>query len=44
MEEADALCNRIGIITQGVLRTVGAQQKLKKLYGNGYFLSLNLQI
>jgi ABC-type multidrug transport system ATPase subunit len=44
MEEADALCNRIGIITQGVLRTVGTQQKLKKAYGNGYFLSLNLQI
>ena len=44
MEEADALCNRVGIITQGVLRTVGTQQKLKKTYGNGYYLSLNLQI
>ncbi len=44
MEEADALCNRVGIITQGVLRTVGTQQKLKNTYGNGYYLSLNLPI
>jgi ABC-type multidrug transport system ATPase subunit len=44
MEEADTLCSRIGIITQGVLRTVGTQQKLKKLYGDGYYLSLNLQM
>jgi ABC-type multidrug transport system ATPase subunit len=44
MEEADALCDRIGIITHGSLRTVGTQQKLKKTYGNGYYLSLNLQM
>jgi ABC-type multidrug transport system ATPase subunit len=25
MEEADALCNRIGIITEGVLRCIGSQ-------------------
>jgi len=30
MEEADALCNRVGIITKGVLRTVAPQITLKK--------------
>ena len=44
MEEADALCNRIGIITNGTLRTVGTQEKLKRIYGNGYYLSLNIQM
>lgn len=33
MEEADALCHRIGIITHGTLRTVGNQIRLKKDYG-----------
>ena len=43
MEEANTLCNRIGIITNGVLRTVGTQRQLKKLYGKGYCLSLNVE-
>ena len=30
MEEAEALCHRIGIITRGTLRTVGNQLRLKK--------------
>jgi ABC-type multidrug transport system ATPase subunit len=42
MEEADALCHRIGIITHGTLRTVGNQLRLKKDYGQGYRLSLSL--
>lgn len=42
MEEADALCHRIGIITRGTLRTVGNQLRLKKDYGQGYRLSLSL--
>ena len=42
MEEADALCHRIGIITHGTLRTIGNQIKLKKEYGEGYRLSLSL--
>ena len=41
MEEADALCNRIGIITSGVLRTVGSQTSLKKVYGGGYRLTVS---
>ncbi len=42
MEEADALCHRIGIITRGTLRTVGSQLRLKRDYGQGYRLSLSL--
>ena len=42
MEEAEALCHRIGIITHGTLRTLGSQLKLKKTYGEGYRLSLSL--
>ena len=42
MEEADALCHRIGIITHGTLRTVGNQIRLKKEYGEGYRMSLSL--
>jgi ABC-type multidrug transport system ATPase subunit len=41
MEEADVLCSRIGIITDGVLRTVGPQVRLKSLYGGGYHLYVN---
>lgn len=42
MEEADALCNRVGIITNGVLRTVAPQVTLKKVYGGGYRVSISL--
>ena len=42
MEEADTLCNRIGIITDGSIRTIGPQVMLKRIYGNGYFLNINL--
>mgnify|MGYP002622550182 CR=1 FL=1 len=41
MEEADVLCTRIGIITDGVLRCIGPQTRLKTLYGGGYHLSIN---
>ena len=42
MDEADTLCNRIGIITTGVLRTVGNQIALRNKYGGGYRLDINL--
>ena len=29
MEEADVLCNRIGIVNDGVLRCLGSQNRLK---------------
>lgn len=41
MEEADVLCNRIGIVTDGILRCVGPQVRLKTLYGGGYHLFIN---
>jgi len=41
MEEADVLCNRIGIITDGTLRCVGSKVRLKTLYGGGYHLYIN---
>ncbi len=41
MEEADVLCNRIGIVTNGILRCIGTQQHLKNLYGGGYHLFVN---
>lgn len=42
MDEADTLCNRIGIITSGVLRTIGNQIMLRNKYGRGYKLDINL--
>ena len=38
MEEADILCTRIGIISDGILRTVGTQVSLKNRYVGGYYL------
>jgi ABC-type multidrug transport system ATPase subunit len=44
MEEAESLCDRIGIITKGNLRTVGDQFRLKDIYGKGYFISISLEL
>ncbi|KRX09561.1 P-loop containing nucleoside triphosphate hydrolase [Pseudocohnilembus persalinus] len=41
MEEADVLCQRIGIVTQGQLRCVGSQQRLKTVYGQGFHIEIN---
>lgn len=41
MEEADVLCNRIGIVNKGVMRCIGSQNRLKTLYGGGYHLFIN---
>lgn len=43
MEEADVLCTRIGIITEGRLRCIGPQTRLKAKYGSGYHLYINCQ-
>ena len=37
------LCNRIGIVNDGILRCVGAQIRLKSIYGGGYHLFVNCQ-
>ena len=41
MEEAEALCTRIGIMAKGQLRCVGSAQHLKAKYGKGYTLTVN---
>lgn len=41
MEEADVLCNRIGIVNDGVLRCLGSQNRLKLQYGGGFHLFIN---
>lgn len=43
MEEADVLCNRIGIMQHGVLRCIAPQLILKQKYGGGYHLTINLK-
>lgn len=43
MEEADVLCNRIGIMQDGVLRCIAPQLRLKQKYGGGYHLTINLK-
>src|SRR2546422_740515 len=40
MEEADALCTRLGIMVKGVLRCLGSIQHLKNKYGAGYVLEI----
>jgi len=40
MEEADALCNRVGIMVKGELRCIGSTQHLKNKYGGGYLLEI----
>jgi ABC-type multidrug transport system ATPase subunit len=42
MEEAEVLSDRIGIIVNGQLKCLGTQYKLKKIYGKGFKLVLNL--
>eukprot|EP01052_Picozoa_sp_SAG31_P005474 SAG31_NODE_241_length_19364_cov_17.168544_7_plen_487_part_00 len=44
MEEADALCTRIGIMCGGNLRCIGAQLYLKSKFGDGFKLSLSTSL
>jgi ABC-type multidrug transport system ATPase subunit len=41
MEEADVLCNRIGIVNNGVVQCLGTQNRLKQQYGGGYHMFIN---
>jgi ABC-type multidrug transport system ATPase subunit len=43
MEEADTLCTRIGIMTQGKLRSLGSSTELKRRHGQGFRLSFTLK-
>jgi ATP-binding cassette, subfamily A (ABC1), member 5 len=40
MEEADALCTRLGIMIKGTMRCIGSIQHLKNKYGAGYALEI----
>eukprot|EP00457_Paulinella_chromatophora_P000146 gb/GEZN01000146.1/.p1 GENE.gb/GEZN01000146.1/~~gb/GEZN01000146.1/.p1 ORF type:complete len:2016 (+),score=362.69 gb/GEZN01000146.1/:289-6336(+) len=42
MEEAEALCSRIGIMVGGRLRCLGSPQHLKHRYGDGYQIDMNV--
>lgn len=42
MDEAEILSDRIGIIVRGHLKCLGSQYKLKKVYGKGFKLCINL--
>lgn len=42
MEEADAVCARIGIVTGGVLQCIGNAQRLKNRFGSGYSVTVTL--
>ncbi len=43
MEEAEALCTRIGIMVGGRLRCLGSAQHLKDKFGSGYQLDVRLR-
>ncbi|KAJ3115049.1 hypothetical protein HDU96_001276, partial [Phlyctochytrium bullatum] len=42
MEEADVCCQRIGIMSKGILRCLGPQAHLKKRYGAGFRLQFTV--
>eukprot|EP01031_Cornospumella_fuschlensis_P030350 gene30350-36672_t len=44
MEEAEALCGRIGIMVRGQVRVIGSKQHLKSKFGNGFELSVKLHV
>jgi len=41
MEEADALCTRIGILANGALRALGTNVHLKNKFGDGYKVDIS---
>jgi len=41
MEEAEVLCQRIGIMAKGTLRCLGPQVRLKNKYGSGFKISFS---
>ena len=41
MEEAELLCNRIGILINGTIRCIGSPEHLKMKFGNTYILDVH---
>lgn len=44
MDEAEALCKRIGIMVQGQLRALGTKQHLKTKFGSGFELVVKIHV
>jgi len=42
MEEAEALCQRIGIVVKGELKCIGSSQYLKEKFGKDYTLEVKI--
>lgn len=43
MDECEALCNRLTIMVDGVMKCIGNIQYLKNRYGQGFTVMLKLQ-
>lgn len=43
MEEADVLADRISVIVKGKLKCIGTPFYLKKTYGDGHRIAINLK-
>lgn len=44
MDEAEALCKRIGIMVKGQLRALGTKQHLKNKFGSGFELTVKIHV
>ena len=44
LDEAEALCHRLGIVVDGALRCIGTPLHLKRKYGGGYEVSFRAAI
>jgi ATP-binding cassette subfamily A (ABC1) protein 3 len=44
MEEAQALSNKVGIMVEGKLKTIGTTQRLKEKYGKGFEVEIKLNL
>ena len=44
MEESEALCSRIGIMSNGRLRCLGSAQHLKSKFGQGYQVEMKVRV
>ena len=44
MEEAEALCSKIGIMVNGRFATMGSVQQIKSKYGRGYEIEFKISI
>ena len=43
MEEADALCSRIGIMAKGQMRCLGSSVHLKQKHGKGFIVAMQVK-